>query len=172
MFPLTSRFKLLDRPAALPGRCALCGAHDRAVVDFGYQVEFYGALYFCVDPCLNELATGLGYISAEKHEELQTRLAVADATQNAALTLIGEFYESQRRAMLKLSDDLAALRIPGLGVGSVAEGTKPVEDSPAERVSPAKADERQASDDAWNEGPFSISAGPGDEFAEFGLSVS
>lgn len=46
---INGRFQLLQRPAALPGNCAICGAVDKPVVDFGLTVEFFGAVYICVE---------------------------------------------------------------------------------------------------------------------------
>lgn len=50
-----SRFKLLDRPYAHPGKCAVCGAVNRPVVDFDLELDEYGAVYFCVT-CLTQVA--------------------------------------------------------------------------------------------------------------------
>lgn len=51
-----SRFKVLERPFASPGKCAVCGSTDRPVVDFGFDLDWYGTVYFCVE-CLTEVAT-------------------------------------------------------------------------------------------------------------------
>ena len=53
--PLNSRFTLTPFPVATPGKCAVCGAVDRHVVDFGMTIQFYGAVVFCVT-CLTEAA--------------------------------------------------------------------------------------------------------------------
>lgn len=50
-----SRFKLLERPFAHPGKCAVCGATSREVIDFDLNLEDYGAVYFCVQ-CLTQVA--------------------------------------------------------------------------------------------------------------------
>lgn len=58
--PSYSRFQIVDRPVAAPGKCAVCGATDRECVDFGMDIDDYGAVYFCTH-CIREgaLATGL-----------------------------------------------------------------------------------------------------------------
>lgn len=50
-----SRFKLLERPFAHPGKCAVCGATSRPVIDFDLDLEDYGVVYFCVQ-CLTQVA--------------------------------------------------------------------------------------------------------------------
>lgn len=46
---VNGRFKYLERPAALPGKCAVCGRVDVPVLDFGLDVDYFGAVYICVD---------------------------------------------------------------------------------------------------------------------------
>lgn len=55
-----SRFQVVDRPVAAPGKCAVCGATDRACVDFGMDIDDYGVFYLCTH-CMREgaLVTGL-----------------------------------------------------------------------------------------------------------------
>ena len=55
---LNSRFKLIDRPIVPPGKCAVCGTVDRPVIDFGLNVDFYGAMYLCVT-CLTEVSSSI-----------------------------------------------------------------------------------------------------------------
>lgn len=61
---LNSRFKLLDRPVAIPGKCVVCGAVDRPVVDTGWSIDYYGVVYFCVF-CLTEVAEVIGMINGK-----------------------------------------------------------------------------------------------------------
>lgn len=46
---LNGRFKYLERPSALPGKCAVCGRVDVPVLDFGLDVDYFGAVVICVD---------------------------------------------------------------------------------------------------------------------------
>lgn len=59
---INGRFKFLDRPAALPGKCACCGSVERPVVDFNFDLDFYGVVYLCVD-CLGEAASIAGILN-------------------------------------------------------------------------------------------------------------
>lgn len=66
------RFKLLDAPFALPGKCAVCGfaasgedqTDRRQYLDFGLDIDYYGVVYICTT-CLNEVAVGMGYALPE-----------------------------------------------------------------------------------------------------------
>lgn len=65
----SSRVTLLDLPVAAPGVCALCGSANKPVVDFGKQLDWYGAVYFCHD-CIREVAEVIGYVPIEPFQKL------------------------------------------------------------------------------------------------------
>lgn len=93
--PLTSRFQLLDRPVAHPGKCCVCGATDRECVDFGMDLEDYGAVYFCTS-CLREVGLIVGLIHPDVYEQakLEAGQSVEEylsAHEKVAVT--HEFYE-------------------------------------------------------------------------------
>lgn len=69
--PLTSRFHMVEKPVAHPGKCIVCGAVDRACIDFGMDIDDYGAVYFCFD-CMREggLAAGLIHPDVYTHDTL------------------------------------------------------------------------------------------------------
>lgn len=61
--PVNSRFSISANPNVAPGFCAVCrnpGGDGRWFVDFGFNLDWYGAVYFCSE-CVRELATGIGY---------------------------------------------------------------------------------------------------------------
>lgn len=62
-----SRFRILQTPELEPGKCCLCGAadSDRQYVDFGFQLDWYGAVYFCTH-CFVEAAETVGFIPTQK----------------------------------------------------------------------------------------------------------
>lgn len=61
----SSRFKILERPLVAPGKCAVCGAADKPVVDFGFDLDWYGVVYFCVE-CLTEIGKTIGMVHGEE----------------------------------------------------------------------------------------------------------
>lgn len=70
--PTDGRFSLTSSPQALPGSCYLCGSAGRSVyVDVHTDIEFHGAVYICVDTCLDELAHMAGFIRPEEYEQLK-----------------------------------------------------------------------------------------------------
>ena len=60
-----SKFRWLERPAALPAKCIACGAVNKPVIDFGMSFDRYGAVYFCED-CIQEAARVFGFISPQE----------------------------------------------------------------------------------------------------------
>lgn len=63
--PLTSRFQIVERPYAHPGKCAVCGSTDRPSVDFGLDVEDYGVVYLCL-VCLSEVGQIIGLVPEQR----------------------------------------------------------------------------------------------------------
>lgn len=44
---INGRFRFIERPFPLPGKCAVCGNVQTPVVDFGATVDGYGAILIC-----------------------------------------------------------------------------------------------------------------------------
>ena len=53
---VNGRFKVTERPTVFPGKCAVCGTVERAVVDFGMTLDYYGAVLLCVE-CITSAYT-------------------------------------------------------------------------------------------------------------------
>ena len=65
-----SKIQILDRPLMKPGKCALCGAGAKPVIDIGLNVEWYGRFYLCVD-CMAEAASAIDYVPQTEVFEAQ-----------------------------------------------------------------------------------------------------
>jgi hypothetical protein len=55
-----------------PGTCSLCGSadgNDRKFIDFGKQLDWYGAVYFCSE-CMREVSEAIGYIPVDNFDRL------------------------------------------------------------------------------------------------------
>lgn len=50
---INGRFSVSAKPQVSPGKCACCGSVSKPVVDFGFDVEFYGSVLMCGD-CIRE----------------------------------------------------------------------------------------------------------------------
>lgn len=68
--PPTSRFQIVDRPVAHPGKCVVCGATDRPVIDWNMDIEDFGTVYVCLD-CGAEMARALGFSSPDEVEAIR-----------------------------------------------------------------------------------------------------
>lgn len=82
-----SRIQILDRPLAHPGKCVICGASrddDRSYVDFNFDIEYYGVVYFCT-LCLKTVAEACDYVSNEDYNRILNDMS---ALQKQAKQLI------------------------------------------------------------------------------------
>lgn len=69
---VNSRFRVLDAPIVAPGKCAVCGSsstEDRKYVDFGFQLDWFGAIYLCTI-CLTEAALSIDLVNRVAYESL------------------------------------------------------------------------------------------------------
>lgn len=92
-----TRVSIIATPIAQPGICCLCGsAHneDRSYVDFGKQLDWYGAVYFCTI-CFTEIANMCGYVQVEKVITYKEELSELEAKY----TLLSEKYEIVEKAL-------------------------------------------------------------------------
>lgn len=62
-------------PPALPGKCVVCGAVqcDNGFVDTGWEIDFYGVVYFCAN-CIREVLAVVGFLPVDSFKELTRRL--------------------------------------------------------------------------------------------------
>lgn len=68
----TSLIQVLDRPIVAPAKCVVCGSSggdDRKFIDFNFQIDWYGAVYFCTF-CFIEVAQACNFIENSKYLEL------------------------------------------------------------------------------------------------------
>ncbi len=94
----SSRFNTSLTPPNLPGKCIVCGnsgGDGRIFVDFGFDIDFYGTVYWC-SVCLIEPVNHLGWINPtqwtalnESNELLISRVQNLE-TENALLRAIAK----------------------------------------------------------------------------------
>jgi hypothetical protein len=99
---INGRFKLMDRPAALPGKCAVCGAVDKPVIDIGLDLEFYGVVYFCVE-CMRSAAEVLGMVDGA----LLTRAELVQRHHNHQLEAAKDITDEYVARFAAVSDEFA-----------------------------------------------------------------
>jgi hypothetical protein len=167
---INGRFKLLDRPAALPGKCAVCGAVDKPVVDIGLDLDFYGVVYFCVE-CMKAAAEILGMVDGA----LLTRAELVQRHHHHQLEAAKDITDEYVARFAAVSDEFAnRLRSLRNSTDEVHEEL-PDSDSEGELGDSAVADREDGRDSSednltpGNEGPASLSSssvdGPGPIFS-------
>lgn len=92
---VNSRFKVVPEPNIMPGKCAVCGGVRGPVVDFGLNIQFYGAVFLCV-PCVSEAGDRIGMVRPEDNvsQNLQTGQSVEDfLTAHNLKVISNELYD-------------------------------------------------------------------------------
>jgi hypothetical protein len=135
---INGRFQILERPSALPGKCAVCGAVDKPVIDFGFDLDYYGAVYFCVE-CIIEAASLLGMVKGELLETAQ----LVQQNHNDQLIEAGAAVDDFVNRVSSLYNDFTA-HLNGTSP-SVSTETPEVPDESDEGVSTVDGDEQQES---------------------------
>lgn len=99
---VTSRFSIHDNPDREPGFCCVCrspGGDDRQFIDFGMQLDWYGAVYFCTF-CVKELCEAAGFVDGELYKtvkELNSKLV----KEFSSLETSFRDYRDSARTMLR-----------------------------------------------------------------------
>lgn len=149
---LNGRFRLLDGPVALPGKCVVCGCVKGQFIDIGLDVEFYGAVIFCV-PCMIAVAEIIDLVPAEKLREAEAKYETAVENITQVESVLDEYIAS--------SDTLHAAFIDSLR--GVSSGTvtinKTVLTKPEREAEPVT---EQVPDFVIDEGPVSVPSSSSD----------
>lgn len=127
------RVRMLDRPIVPPGKCCMCGSAAKPVLDTGFDVNGFGAVYFCVDD-IHELGRAVGMVdranlsSQLTAQELQNLTNVYLKSTNQKL-VSGELYDGLRRTADLLNGHSISNYVTNPVVESKAESEKPRENS-------------------------------------------
>lgn len=106
-----------------PGKCVLCGSVTGEFVDFGFELDFYGVVYFCLKDCFTEAAQQLGYVKEELVEKRDQIIANMDQV-NISL----ELENSELRDALGIIDRVRSNTVDDNQL-ELAIDEDPVEDS-------------------------------------------
>lgn len=123
-----SRVQVLDNPILAPGTCCLCGSaggDGRKFIDFGKQLDWFGAVYFC-SHCIAEVARSIGFIPVAAFDQLYSEnrdLQIAfdqlkakyESMDSGIRSIFGSSYPGHFRNDVspdeKLSGDVGAVEI-------------------------------------------------------------
>lgn len=110
-----SRIQVLDVPILAPGTCLLCGTSgvdDRKFVDFGKQVDWYGAVYLCSE-CIEEVARAIGFIPVAEfdnlrvaYKALENQKDLSDARYAGVVSALDTLFANYRSSGLSTDDIL------------------------------------------------------------------
>lgn len=121
-----SRFSLHENPNVAPGICAVCrnsGGDGRVFVDFGLQLDWYGAVYFCSE-CIRELCEAIGFVPKLSLDIAQE---MSKAVSAALQSLQKEYDDFRRASAVVLRDCNCGLSGDiGRGIASVVESSEVV----------------------------------------------
>lgn len=106
------RFRLSKTAENMPNKCIVCGGwggDGRHFIDFGFDIDYYGTVYFC-SVCFTEAASNLGYLSPDRYkhvtvmnEELIQRIQRLEA-ENVHLRSIADSVNFLRRDYSSIDD--------------------------------------------------------------------
>jgi hypothetical protein len=133
---------------ASPGKCAVCGAVDRPVIDFGMDLDYYGAVLFCVDDLRSALEV------AELYEDPAARTQTVPL-QFLDVEAVNEYLARSNVAARALNSILAGY------ITASALDDKPAEESDVihdESTDSAERDSEQGDKLLISEGPVSVPA--------------
>lgn len=121
---------VIGTPPMSPGQCVICGTpgnSETQFIDTGWDVDFYGVVYFCMD-CIKEAAAVLSMVPVEKLTEAVDSLKATEFQLEA----LKDENESLRRV---ISD----LRSHGFSISdsvSDTDSSEPVVDERQEKSEP------------------------------------
>lgn len=125
-----NRFQVSSGPNLPPGKCVVCGAHDRPVLDFGANLEvdgYYWILYICIE-CMKSASHVVDRYTGADVEREQAASASLESLLSAKK--LRAITDEQYSDIIAFRDSLA-----GLGDSSVAD--LPDEEDDAEELSSA-----------------------------------
>lgn len=68
------KFQIIEGyPPISPNKCMTCGKYHGTFIDFGFNDDWYGAVYFCSD-CITGMASVLGYISSTEKDKFIAKI--------------------------------------------------------------------------------------------------
>lgn len=153
---INGRFTIRDAGTVLPGRCSVCGNVKCKVVDFGLDIDFYGAVAICTS-CFSAAAELLDLVPREQVLTLQMQQDFHDreleevrSKVDGFVTDLTNLYDGFINGVRSDDDTTVSPDVP-----VVKTDTK-------RNVSRAKQTVKQESNFVIDEGPFDLSGSNSD----------
>lgn len=130
-----SKYIIVDVPTASPGKCGNCGSSKndgRKYVDIGLQIDWYGAMYFCI-LCLTDIAKSAGLFDFLEAQLQEAQKAVTDVVD---LQKYGDDLHERVVTALKDSEEFYA-HLRSIGVVDPPTSSNIVELNPRTSGTPA-----------------------------------
>lgn len=138
---INGRFRVLERPSVAPGKCGVCGAVDKPVIDFGFDLDYYGVVYFCIE-CICEAASLLGMVPNNElvtaqlvQQDLADRLETSGELINEYVNRINDLHDEFTR---RLSGESIPSSEEPAEVSADVSGNAPTEPGPVDTDSEQK----------------------------------
>jgi hypothetical protein len=162
--PAQSRFQILQLPPSFPGKCAVCGAVDRPVIDFKMELEYYGGVFFCIT-CMEEAATKIDYVPVATLFKVTDELKAATAGVEAAYQSIMDFLGTTNESFASLRHTIIS---KFRNDGFVLEQSTQQTTINTDELKPGSCeDSRQVDRDSVDEGSASVSSNTSNESTIF-----
>lgn len=158
----SNRFQIIRIPLVSPGKCATCGytgGDDRQFIDFGFDLDFYGAVYFCTG-CFTDACMQMGFVGPDKFKDLSQ---IVDEQGSKIQAIVAE--------NAKLRDALNNLNF----LGTVADSSDSPIKEPSESAQKSEPADNGSAKSSNVKRSGSISSDDGDEpnsGTGFKLSIS
>lgn len=159
---LNGRFRFIERPFPLPGKCAVCGNVQTPVVDFGATVDGYGAVLIC-QLCVQQafsLLVKVGVVEVPQPVPVEDYLAVSETIHDGIKSALGDI-----RILLDAYNDLSNRVSDEVSHGEPEDSSGTVGEEPTGSEGTAE----QTSDTARNKRSSSVPSSSADRLGISGI---
>jgi hypothetical protein len=119
------RFRIVGQNELIqPGCCIVCGGVQGEFIDFGFTLDYYGGIYFCVDGCFREAANAFEYYSPKQHRTVLNEVEFLRLENNTMKDQI----EEMTRVFRTLTASIAATAVASVSDNVLAPSTESIDE--------------------------------------------
>lgn len=117
------RFRILHQNELIqPGCCIVCGSVSGDFIDFGFTLDYYGGIYFCVANCFKEAANAFEYYTPAQYRVVKEEVEFLRLENNTFKDQI----EEMKRVFGTLTANIAATAAARVSDSLVDEGPETI----------------------------------------------